>query len=58
MAPLVGMKRKMVARNVGYKANINNSKSKKELKMNYIPVETSIVEFFDQLVDSGVFAKK
>ena len=58
MAPLVGVKRKMVQNNFGYPWKLDNSKSKKELGITYIPVETSIVEFFQQMVDSGVFVKK
>jgi dihydroflavonol-4-reductase len=36
---------------------LDNSKSKKELGIKYIPIETSVVEFFQQLVDAGVFKK-
>lgn len=57
MAPFVGLKRKMVSNNYGYKWKLDNSKSKKELGIKYIPIETSIVEFFQQLVDAGVFKK-
>jgi len=57
MAPLVGIQRKMVTNNFGYKWKLDNSKSKKELGIKYIPIEQSIVEFFEQLVDAGVFKK-
>jgi len=57
MAPFVGLKRKMVSNNYGYKWKLDNSKSKKELGIKYIPIETSVVEFFQQLVDAGVFKK-
>ncbi len=57
MAPLVGIQRKMVTNNFGYKWKLDNSKSKKELGIKYIPIEQSIVEFFEQLVDARVFKK-
>ncbi len=57
MAPFVGLKRKMVSNNYGYEWKLDNSKSKKELGIKYIPIETSVVEFFQQLVDAGVFKK-
>ena len=57
MAPMVGLKREMISKNFGYKWKLDNSKSKKELGIKYIPIETSVVEFFQQLVDAGVFKK-
>jgi dihydroflavonol-4-reductase len=58
MAPLVGLKRKMVSNNYGYRWNLNNTKSKEKLGIEYMPVEQSIVEFFQQMIDTGVFNKK
>ena len=57
MAPMVGLKRKMVSNNFGYPWKLDNSKSKKDLGIKYYPVEKSIVEFFQQLIDAGVFKK-
>jgi nucleoside-diphosphate-sugar epimerase len=56
-APMVGFKRKMIALNVGYKWQVDNSKSIKELGVKYRPVKVSIVEFFQQMVDNKVFDK-
>jgi dihydroflavonol-4-reductase len=58
MAPSVGMTRKMVKMNVGYPWKANNSKSIKELGMNYRPLKETITEFFGQLVDAGAIEKK
>lgn len=58
MAPSVGMTRKMVSKNIGYPWKANNSKSVQELGMTYRPLEATIKEFFGQLVDNGVIAKK
>lgn len=57
LAPLVGFKRKMIARNVGHQWKVDNSKSIKELGVHYRPVEESIVEMFQQLADNGIVKK-
>lgn len=57
MAPMVGMTRQEVKNNVGYPWKANNSKSVKELEMNYRPLKTTINEFFDQLVEAGEIKK-
>ncbi len=51
MAPAVGVKRKMISRNVGYAWKVDNSKSKRELGMKYMPIEKSIIDFFQQMID-------
>ena len=53
IAPMVGMTRQEVKKNVGYPWKANNSKSVKELGMSYRPLKTTINEFFDQLIDDG-----
>ncbi len=58
MAPSVGMTRKEVSLNIGYPWNADNSKSVKELGMNYRPLKTTVTEFFDQLVEAGEIEKK
>ena len=55
LAPTVGLKRKVIRRNLGYPWKVDNTKSKKELNMDYMPIEKSIVDFFQQMVDSNVF---
>ncbi len=57
-APSVGLKRKMVKLNVGYKWQVDNSKGKKKLGVSYRPVSESIVEFFQQLIDAGLVKAK
>jgi len=54
MAPASGFKRKMISRNVGYPWNLNHSKGIIELGVNYRPVEQSIVDFLQQMIDHGV----
>ncbi|MDA3930879.1 MAG: NAD-dependent epimerase/dehydratase family protein [Prolixibacteraceae bacterium] len=54
VGPIFGIRRKMVANNVGYPFKVDNSKSKKELNMQYRPVKESIVDFFQQMIDNNV----
>ena len=54
-APIQGIKRKMVKNNFGYPWLVDNSKSKQELKINYMPIEKTIVDFFQQMIDNDVF---
>ena len=53
IAPLVGLKRKMISRNVGYKWQVDNSKGKRELGLSYRPMEQTVIEFFQQMIDTG-----
>jgi len=55
MAPTAGFTRKMISRNVGYQWKVDNSKGVKELSMKYRPIEGSIVDFFQQMIDNKVF---
>jgi dihydroflavonol-4-reductase len=50
--------RKVVSKNLGHPFRTENAKSVRELGMNYRPAETSLREHFQQLVDSGAFAKR
>lgn len=56
-APAVGVKRKMVARNMGYPWTVDNSKSIEKLKINYRPVNETVNDFFDQMYEFGAFNK-
>ncbi len=46
--------RKYISRNVGLPFVADNSKSLKELGISYRPLETSIAEMFQQLIDNGL----
>ena len=58
VGPMVnpGMTRRYVSRNVGLSWRGDNSKGVRELGLSYRPLEESIVDFFQQLVDAGTFA--
>lgn len=58
MAPAAGMTRKMARLNVGHAWHADNSKSVKELGMNYRPLKDTMVDFFSQLDGAGHFKKK
>lgn len=57
MGPMVdkSLSRKMVTLNVGRPWRADNSKSIRELGITYRPLETSLSEMFQQLIDNGVF---
>lgn len=55
--PSQGMPRKMVSRNIGYPWKADNSKSISKLNMKYRPLENTLTEFFEQLVQEGVIKK-
>ena len=48
-----GMTRKMVSLNVGHPWRADNGKSVREMGMTYRPMETSIGDFFQQMIDAG-----
>lgn len=49
-----GLTRKMVSLNVNYPWRADNSKSVRELGVTYRPLEESLVDFFQQMIDSGL----
>ena len=53
--PLINkaMTRKIVSRNVGLPWKADHSKGVRELGLSYRPLEETVVDFFQQLVDSG-----
>ncbi len=58
VGPLAGIPRQFVRDNVGYPWKADNSKIKKELNMEFRPINDSVNEFFGQVASSGVFDKK
>lgn len=58
IAPTVGMTRKEVDLNVGHIWRPINEKSIKELGVNYRPIEITVLEMFEQMVESGRILKR
>ncbi len=48
--------RRFVSRNVGLPFRADNSKGVRDLGLSYRPLEETVVDFFQQMVDAGVFA--
>jgi nucleoside-diphosphate-sugar epimerase len=57
IAPMMGVTREFIHRNVGYPFSFDNSYSKKDLGMNYRPIESTLLDHFQQLVDDGIMDK-
>jgi dihydroflavonol-4-reductase len=57
IAPKLGFTRKYVSRNVGHQIKIDNSYSKVDLGMSYIPIERTVKEHFQQILDDGLLQK-
>jgi nucleoside-diphosphate-sugar epimerase len=57
IAPLVGFSRKYVKLNVGYNLRMDNSYIKKDLGMEFIPFEKTIIDHFEQLLSDGIIAR-
>lgn len=58
IAPIYGRTRKYVSRNVGTRIKFDNSYSKTDLNISYIPIEQTIKEHFQQILDDGLMGKK
>lgn len=54
VAPLFGYTRKYVTQNVGFEIKLDNSYSKKDLGISYIPFEQTVKEHFQQILDDGL----
>jgi dihydroflavonol-4-reductase len=57
IAPMYGYTRKYVSRNVGYRIKFENSYSKADMGMSYIPIEQTVKEHFQQILDDGLLDK-
>lgn len=58
IAPMFGFTRKWTTKNVGYKIQFDNSYSKKDLGMTYLPLKKTVKDHFQQILDDGLLAKK
>ncbi|MCW2857666.1 MAG: dependent epimerase/dehydratase family protein [Marmoricola sp.] len=53
-APVAGLTRKYVELNVGYPLRFDNSRTVRELGINFRPGAESVVEHFQQMIDDGM----
>lgn len=60
VGPIVteGLSRRFVSRSVGIPWKADNSKSRRELGLEYRPLEETLTDFFQQLVDAGEIKPK
>lgn len=54
LAPFVGMQRSFVARNVNFPLYFNNHRSRQELGLTYMPVETTLNDHCCQIISDGL----
>ncbi len=57
-APLLGITRKFVERNVDHAWHADNSKSRKALGMTYRPLKETAQDMFAQMIDAGYFKSR
>ena len=54
IAPIFDMHRNFASKNIGYRIKLDNSYSKEDLGMVYIPIEQTVQEHFQQILDDGL----
>jgi len=57
IAPRLGYTRKYVSRNVGHQIKFDNSYSKADLGMSYIPIEQTVKDHFQQILNDNLLGK-
>lgn len=57
-APVARLTRKFVALNVGYRIAFDNSKSVRDLGLRYRPLEQTLSEHFQQVIDDGLLHRR
>ena len=57
IAPMYGYSRKYVTQNVGYRIKLDNTYSKQDLGISYIPFEQTIKDHFQQVLDDGLLKR-
>jgi nucleoside-diphosphate-sugar epimerase len=57
IAPMLGYTRKYVSRNVGQQIKFDNSYSKADLGISYIPIEQTVKDHFQQILNDGLLGK-
>jgi nucleoside-diphosphate-sugar epimerase len=58
IAPMSGLTRRFVSTNVGFPLKFDNGYTKKDLGMEFRPVETTLVEHFTQMIEDGIVKDK
>lgn len=58
LAPTQGITRKFISTNCGWPLKFDNSYTRKDLGMEFRPIETTLVENFQQMLDDGILKKR
>ena len=58
LAPTAGLTRKYVAGNMGHPLKFDNGRARKNLGIEFRPIEDTVVDHFQQLIDDGVVRDK
>ena len=58
VAPVIGLTREFVDTNVGYPLVFDASRSQSELGLVYRPIEQTVVDHFQQMLDDGIVRKR
>ncbi|SHW88937.1 NAD-dependent epimerase/dehydratase [Mycobacteroides abscessus subsp. abscessus] len=58
VAPVIGLTREFVATNVGYPLVFDASRSQSELGLVYRPIEQTVTDHFQQMLDDGIVRKR
>lgn len=60
VGPLISktLSREMIAKNMGYAWKADNSRSRRELGLEYGPVSRAAIDMFQQLIDTGALKKR
>lgn len=56
LAPYIGMTRTYIKEELGYEVNFDNSKSKNELGIDYYPMEKTMQDMYQQLLDEKIIS--
>ncbi len=58
IAPSLGLTRKYISRNVGYKVQVDNSSSREQLEIQYRSIKETLVEMLERLETTALVSKK
>ncbi len=58
IAPFIGLTRKFVTLNVGHPVRFDTSKSRKELGLSYRPLEQTVCDHFEQMLNDGIIKRR
>ncbi|HSW14183.1 MAG TPA: aldehyde reductase [Solimonas sp.] len=58
VAPLVKLQRSFVSKNIGLPLRIDNRRGREKLGLNYRPIDQTVCEHFQQMIDDGLLRRR